>query len=111
MLGASETIKQLPTVEQSHLRGGISYFDGQFDDARLATTLAHTLSDLGGVVANYVEVTQLTKKNDKIAGAILRDRDAGPELEVSAPVVVNASGAFFDSVRAVDGPVKVRVYT
>ena len=71
-LSASETIKQLPTVEQSHLRGGISYFDGQFDDARLATTLAHTLSDLGGLIANYVEVTQLTKKNGKVAGAILR---------------------------------------
>jgi glycerol-3-phosphate dehydrogenase len=51
-LSASETIKQLPTVERSHLRGGISYFDGQFDDARLATTLAHTLSDLGGLIAN-----------------------------------------------------------
>ena len=72
-LSASETIKQLPTVQQSHLRGGISYFDGQFDDARLATTLAHTLTDLGGLVANYVEVTQLTKKNDKVSGAILHD--------------------------------------
>ena len=103
-LGASETIKQLPTVEQKHLRGGVSYFDGQFDDARLATTLAHTLSDLGGLVANYVEVTRLTKKNDKIVGAILHDREGGAELEVSAKVVVNATGVFVDSVRKLDEP-------
>jgi glycerol-3-phosphate dehydrogenase len=103
-LSASETIKQLPTVEQSHLRGGISYFDGQFDDARLATTLAHTLSDLGGLVANYVEVTQLTKKNGKVAGAILRDGEGGAELEVSARVVVNATGVFVDSIRKMDEP-------
>jgi glycerol-3-phosphate dehydrogenase len=104
VLSASETIKQLPTVEQNHLRGGISYFDGQFDDARLATTLAHTLSDLGGQVANYVELIQLAKKNDKITGAILRDRESGNELEVSARVVVNATGVFVDSVRKMDEP-------
>jgi glycerol-3-phosphate dehydrogenase len=103
-LSASETIKQLPTVEQSHLRGGVSYFDGQFDDARLATTLAYTLSDLGGVVANYVEVVGLTKKNDKISGAILRDRESGVELEASARVVVNATGVFVDSLRKLDEP-------
>ncbi len=104
ILSASETIKQLSTVEQNHLRGGISYFDGQFDDARLATTLAHTLSDLGGLVANYVEVIQLAKKNDKISGAILRDRESGLEVEVSARVVVNATGVFVDSVRKMDEP-------
>ncbi len=104
ILNAAETVKQLPTVEQSHLRGGISYFDGQFDDARLATTLALTLFDLGGVVANYVEVTGLTKKNDKVAGAILRDRESGAEMEVSARVVVNATGVFVDALRKMDEP-------
>jgi glycerol-3-phosphate dehydrogenase len=103
-LSPSQTVKQLPTVEQSHLRGGISYFDGQFDDARLATTLAHTLSDLGGVAANYVEVTGLAKKNDKVAGVILRDRESGVELEVAARVVVNATGVFVDSLRKMDEP-------
>jgi glycerol-3-phosphate dehydrogenase len=104
MLNASQTIQHLPTVEQSQLRGGILYFDGQFDDARLATTLGHTFSDLGGVVANYVELTGLTKKNDKVAGAILHDREGGAEFEVSARVVVNATGVFVDSVRKMDEP-------
>ena len=103
-LSTSETIEQLPTVEQNNLRGGVSYFDGQFDDARLATTLALTFSDLGGLIANYVEVTQLTKKNGKIAGAILHDRESGFELEVSSRVVVNATGVFVDSVRKMDEP-------
>jgi glycerol-3-phosphate dehydrogenase len=104
ILSPSETVKQLPTVEQSRLRGGVSYFDGQFDDARLAATLAYTVSDLGGIVANYMEVTGLTKKNDKIAGAILRDRESGTEFEVSAKVVVNATGVFVDSLRKMDEP-------
>ena len=101
-LSRAQTIEHLPTVEQNRLKGGILYFDGQFDDARLACTLAHTLFDLGGLAANYVEVIGLTKKNDKIAGAILRDREGGAELEVSARVVVNATGVFVDSVRKMD---------
>jgi glycerol-3-phosphate dehydrogenase len=104
VLSPSETIKKLPTVEQRSLRGGISYFDGQFDDARLATTLALTVSDLGGVVANYMEVTGFKKKNDKVSGVILRDSENGTELEVSARVVVNATGVFVDSLRKLDEP-------
>ena len=46
----------------------------------------------------------LTKKNDKVAGAILRDRESGAELEVSARVVVNATGVFVDSLRKMDEP-------
>jgi glycerol-3-phosphate dehydrogenase len=109
VLSASETVRKLPTVEQSHLRGGISYFDGQFDDARLATTLALTVSDLGGIVANYVEVVGLTKKDDKVSGVILRDREGGKELEVSARVVVNATGVFVDSLRKLDEPASAKM--
>jgi len=103
-LGKSATIGHLPTVEQKGLKGGILYFDGQFDDARLAATLALTVSDLGCTVANYVEIVGIIKKNEKVAGAILRDRETGSEYEVSAKVVVNATGVFVDSVRKMDEP-------
>lgn len=103
-LSKAATVGHLPTVEQKGLKGGILYFDGQFDDARLATTLALTFADLGGAIANYVEAVALTKKNDKVSGAILRDRETGSEHEISAKVVVNATGVFVDSVRKLDEP-------
>jgi glycerol-3-phosphate dehydrogenase len=103
-LSKAATVGHLPTVEQNGLKGGILYFDGQFDDARLATTLALTFSDLGGTIANYVDAIGLTKKNDKISGAILRDRETGSEHEISAKVVVNATGVFVDAVRKLDEP-------
>src|ERR1700730_1545246 len=68
VLGKSDTVRHLPTVEQNRLKGGVLYLDGQFDDARLAVTLAHTLSDLGGFIANYVEVIGITKREGKING-------------------------------------------
>src|SRR5690348_9267141 len=48
-LSLPETLQHLPTIERTGLRGGVIYQDGQFDDARLAVTLARTCADLGGV--------------------------------------------------------------
>ena len=35
LLNAEETLALIPTLEKQDLRGGIIYYDGQFDDARL----------------------------------------------------------------------------
>lgn len=43
MLSRAETMERLPTVESRGLRGGVLYFDGQFDDARYAVSLLLTL--------------------------------------------------------------------
>ena len=53
---------RIPTIHGAGLRGGIVYTDGQFDDARLAITLARTLADLGGTVLNNAPVTGLAKQ-------------------------------------------------
>jgi glycerol-3-phosphate dehydrogenase len=103
-LSKSDTIRHLPTVEQNRLKGGILYFDGQFDDARLAVTLAHTLSDLGGFPANYVDVIGITRHAGKVTGAVVHDRESDSEFEVSARAVINATGVFVDSVRQMDEP-------
>ena len=41
MLSKAQTIEYLPTISSKGLRGGILYHDGQFDDARLAISIAH----------------------------------------------------------------------
>jgi glycerol-3-phosphate dehydrogenase len=102
ILSKADTVEHLPTVETNGLRGGVLYFDGQFDDARLATTLAHTLSDLGGFIANYAEAVDLLKEGGKISGAVVRDVETGQSNEVRARVVVNATGVFVDHVREFD---------
>lgn len=104
VLSRSETLNHLPTVETRNLKGGILYLDGQFDDSRLAISLALTFSDLGGTAANYLEVVDLTKRNGKVTGAVLRDRETSSEHEVAAKVVVNATGVFVDAVRRLDQP-------
>jgi len=51
----------LPTVDRKGLKGGILYYDGQFDDARFAITLLRTLFDQGGTALNYARVVGLLK--------------------------------------------------
>src|SRR5687767_6437758 len=86
-LSREETLRRIPTLESDGLRGGVVYYDGQFDDARLAVTLVRTLQDLGGVATNYTEVIGLIKENELIRGVQLKDLETGEEFEVRANVI------------------------
>jgi len=87
-LSRVETLERMPTLAGEGLRGGIVYQDGQFDDARLAITLAQTAVDLGGAVVNYVKVVSLLKQNGRVSGATVREVEGGDEFEVRARVVL-----------------------
>lgn len=101
-LSREETLERLPTLEPEGLRGGTIYYDGQFDDARMAITLAQTAAGLGAVVLNYLRVASLVKKNGLVRGVIARDEETGNEMEISAHAIVNATGVFTDSIRSMD---------
>ena len=76
-LGRAGVIARMPAIRSKGLRGGIVYTDGQFDDSRLAITLARTFAELGGTALNYVNVIGFTKRDGRIAagrGARRRDR-------------------------------------
>ncbi|WP_309399142.1 glycerol-3-phosphate dehydrogenase/oxidase [Cerasicoccus maritimus] len=103
-LSREETIKQIPTVEQKNLIGGVIYHDGQFDDSRLAVNLAQTATDLGAVVVNYCKCVGLVKENDVVCGVEIKDTETGDEYQVRARSVINATGVFVDDVRRMDEP-------
>ena len=104
-IGVQEALKHAPTLKRKGLKGGILYFDGQFDDSRLAITLLRTLEDHGGVALNHAPVTALHKNAaGQVNGATVRDAETGQEYQVQARVVVNATGVFVDSVRRMDEP-------
>ena len=105
ILSKDETLKRIPTLKREGLRGGIIYYDGQFDDARLLINLARTASHQGAALLNYARVTGVTKGADGyLDGVIFEDLENGFEHEVRAKVVINATGPFTDSVRCMDDP-------
>ncbi len=101
-LSKEETLARIPTVEPEGLDGGVVYYDGQFDDARMAVHLAMTAVDHGACVLNYCRCVGLLKRAGQVTGVRLRDGEGGGEFEVSARAVVNATGVFVDELRQRD---------
>jgi glycerol-3-phosphate dehydrogenase len=102
VLDRETTIERIPNVETDGLLGGVQYHDAQFDDARMAVTLARTAVDHGAVVVNYMPVVGLVKRGSTVAGVLAEDRETGRRYELHASVVVNATGVFSDAVRRLD---------
>jgi glycerol-3-phosphate dehydrogenase len=96
-LGKDGTLRCLPNLKPTNLRGGVKYWDGQFDDARLA--LARTAAQQGALLINYMPVTGLLKENGKISGVHCQDALTGENFSVRARCVVNATGVWVDRVR------------
>ncbi len=104
LVGADAARQLVPTLTKDGLRGGIVYSDAQFNDARLALSLAHTASELGATLLNYAPVTALTKEGGRIVGATVTDAPTGREYTVRARAVVNATGVFTDTLLRMDDP-------
>ena len=101
-LSSAQTRVLLPTVRTRGLSGGVKYWDGQFDDARLAVTLARTAVAQGAVVLNHCPVTSLVREGGRVMGVVARDSETGTRLTIRAKCVVNATGVWVDDLRNMD---------
>ncbi len=111
ILSAGAVKRELPTATCQGLQGGILYYDGQFDDARLAVTLLRTLFDLGGTGLNYSPVRELLKVSGRVQGVRAEDTETGLAMDLPAKVVINATGIFTDRIRQMDEPGAAQVVT
>ena len=108
-LGATEflsrdaTLKLLPNIQSVGLKGGVKYWDGQFDDARLALALARTAATRGALLVNYCAATGLLHEGGRVAGLTAQDRETGRDFALRARCVINAAGVWVDEFRQKDG--------
>lgn len=101
-LSSARTRELLPNVQPAGLSGGVKYWDGQFDDARLALALARTAAAQGAIVLNHCPVTALVREDGKVVGVSARDAVTGTSFSVRAACVVNATGVWVDELRHMD---------
>lgn len=104
LLDRKETIELIPNVKKKGLRGGVIYHDGQFDDARMAVSLAQTAENHGASLLNYMAVDDLIKENNMITGVYAKNKLSGESYAINAKVVINATGVFSDDIIQMDQP-------
>lgn len=101
-LGTRQVKDLLPGIRPTGLKGGVMYWDGQFDDARLALALARTAAHKAALVANYCVVTELLYENNKIAGVQCVDSETHQTFTIRSACVINATGVWVDELRQQD---------
>lgn len=109
LLGAAGVRQRIATVAPRdargrRLKGGVLYYDGQFDDAGLAISLMRSVHAHGGVAINYVGVDAFLRDAGRIVGVQARDAETGERFALHASAVVNATGVWVDAVRQLDDP-------
>lgn len=100
-----ETLQRMPGIRSKGLKGSISYYDGKFDDARLAINLAQTAVEQGATLCNYTKVTNLIKnESGAVTGIEMLHILNGNTAKAKGKVVINATGVFVDDILAMNDP-------
>jgi glycerol-3-phosphate dehydrogenase len=105
LLRKKDVLKRLTTLNPTKISSGILYFDGQFNDSRLAINVIQTAVENGAVALNYCSVNGLLKNNNRmIDGVRFIDEESTKEYEVKGRQIVNATGVFTDEILKMDMP-------
>lgn len=103
LISRTEALALAPTLTAKGLKGGIVYYDGQFDDSRLAITLMRTAHNHGATLLNHIPVDGLLHdRNGKICGVTAHDSESGTTFQINSKAVINATGIFVDQIRRLD---------
>jgi glycerol-3-phosphate dehydrogenase len=96
-----------PPLTAEELIGGYRYIDALTDDARLVLRVIREAVREGGTALNYARVEGLLmRRSGLVEGVLLNDQTPegkGRTIEIRAPVVINATGAWADDLRVIVG--------
>lgn len=96
-LDVQETLSLLPGLDPRGLLGGFEFYDCQAAyPERLALEMALQAAEAGADVSNHARVTSFLEKRTCVTG--VRYETSGGTRECSARLVVNAAGAWVDTV-------------
>ena len=112
VLSRDEVLERLPNIESKGLKGGVLFYDGQFDDTRLLIDILQTAETHGAVVLNYARVSSLMKdEHGDVCGVEFDDVETKRSFPVRAKTVINATGAFSSAIQRMSEPAARSIVT
>ncbi|HTM44551.1 MAG TPA: glycerol-3-phosphate dehydrogenase/oxidase [Polyangiaceae bacterium] len=92
---SAEDLRTLEPGLTANTVGGVSFDEWGIDGSRLCIASAVDAIEHGASVCVHTEVTEILRHPDgAVRGVRIRDRITGARAELTAPVVVNATGAW-----------------
>jgi len=109
-LSRRQLARAVPSLKRGAFVGGLVYYDGQVDDARLVSTIARTAASYGASIASRVAAEGFIVEEGAVVGVRARDLETGGAFEIRARRVVNATGVWTDeTLRDVGADSAIRV--
>jgi len=102
VLSRAQTLSSLAGLRPQGLKAGVKYWDGQFNDARLAIALARTAARQGALLVNYCAASDLHYERGRVVGVSCCDTFTGQQFQINSRCVVNATGVWVDALRQKD---------
>ncbi len=102
-LSRRKTLELFPSAERTALTGGITFYEGQVDDARHTMMIARTAARFGALVATSTRVTGFLREQDRVVGVTVRELETGTEFSIRAKQVINAAGVWMDEIQEMVG--------
>ncbi|HET9426393.1 MAG TPA: glycerol-3-phosphate dehydrogenase/oxidase [Gemmatimonadaceae bacterium] len=103
LLSAGWVRREQPALRSEGLVAGATYYDASTDDTRLTLAIALDAREHGATLLNHTAVEGLVIEHDRAVGVETRDVLTGERRTLRAPMIVNATGAWSDHVRALEG--------
>lgn len=88
-----------PELDSTQVRAIYSFWDSETDDARLVVENLQSAHSHGGMALNYVELVRY-ETHDQLIAVEVRNTQTNEIISLRTKVLINASGAYVDEVRA-----------
>ncbi|MDE0838738.1 MAG: glycerol-3-phosphate dehydrogenase/oxidase [Kiritimatiellae bacterium] len=93
MLSRDACLEQFPGLCNDGLSGGAVFYDGQmYDSERLTLAFAHSASQAGASLANYVQATGIRRLQDGSMVVAAKDQVTGNRFDICGRMVLNTAG-------------------
>lgn len=91
---SSKKVKEIfPMVDTNELKGGAIWNDGAMDDSQLVIMeILKAAANNGCDPLNYLKVTDVNTRGEKITGVTAIDLETNSEIEFKSSLVINAAG-------------------
>ncbi len=109
ILSKKETLSNLTYINSQNLKGGIRYFDGQFNDSQLCIDIAFTATQRNATVINYFELIDILKTDNIATGIKCVDKKSLKTYSIKCDNLINATGVYADNILKLDTPKKSNI--